>query len=46
MQMVYLGSVNTLNKISDKKRSPFKADNMIRAGRKIRFLYNMINALL
>lgn len=38
----HLGSVNTLNKISDKQTSPFKVDNMIRAGRKIILLYNIV----
>lgn len=42
----HLGSISTLNKISDKKKSPFKVDNMIRAERKITFLYNIVNALL
>jgi hypothetical protein len=42
----HLGSINTLNKISDKKKSPFKVDNMIRAERKIMFLDNIVNALL
>jgi len=30
---LYLGSVNTLNNISDKKTSPFRVENMIRAER-------------